>query len=81
MAKELFNSSRYEKKGFIPNLFNSKINVFIWTGCFLWILSSTIALQSFVFFIGGIIFFGSEVQTYICYYICTSVMNLFHSII
>lgn len=61
MAKELFNSSRYEKKGFIPNLFNSKINVFIWTGCFLWILSSTIALQSFVFFIsffiGGIIFF------------------------
>ncbi len=67
MAKELFNSPRYEKKGFIPNLFNYKINVFIWTGCFLWMLTPTIglalylALQSCVFFIsffiGGIIFF------------------------
>lgn len=67
MAKELFNSPRYEKKGFIPNLFDYKNNVFIWTGWLLWMLTPTIgvalylALHSFVFFIsffiGGIVFF------------------------
>lgn len=67
MAKELFNSPRYEKKGFIPNLFDYKINVFIWTGCFLWMLIPTIGLALYLalhscvffisFFIGGIVFF------------------------
>lgn len=67
MAKELFNSPRYEKKGFIPNLFDYKINVFIWTGCFLWMLIPTIGLALYLalhscvffisFFIGGFVFF------------------------